>query len=193
MEFECRYTHDWAYNQALYRAIRRQNLASTLFWVLFAAFGGAMCVYSVHSAGSFTAVSAFYALILAAVLLFLLSVPLQVRRGWRKNCEKWGRDSFEAELKFGQSILFHDDTGMEADIPWSKVTELVLLGDFFLLRGDQPARKKGRTKKVNFLYFPKSGFADGTGDAFLLWVAREHPGVALSGADRDKLLKQQEQ
>lgn len=183
MEFECRYTHDLAYNQTLLRQIRRRSMGSTLFWLLFLVFSAGMGLYCFWTSG-FVWQCVIYGFLFLLSLFEVASPPIMVRQAWKKNCAKWGRDRFETTVTFGGSVHYLDDTGMEADIPWNRITELERSGAIFILRGEEVVKQRNgrkRLKKTDYLFFPAAGFADGTGAAFLEWLKSEHPKISLTG------------
>ena len=181
MNQECRYVHDWDYNMLLFRQMRRRAFMNTLFWLGFLVLMAAMSFYTFQEEGGINVVSIIYG-VLALVPVFALIYPnFEVKRAWKKNCAKWDQDRFEMEVHFGDSVHFQDDTGLEGDIPWYKIAELEKSGPLFILRGEEIDKKRKRYKKLDYLFFPASGFPDGTGDAFLEWMKENHPKIPITG------------
>lgn len=181
MELECRYTHDLDYNMALFRQVRRQNIWTYFFWVLFLVFTIVMSVVTFREKRGMNVATGIYIVFSLTAVGAMLLPSFQVRNAWKKNCAKWGREKFETVVTFGDSVRLNDDTGMEADIPWHKIAELKKAGTFLILRGEEKQKAKKRPRKVDYLYCPLSGFSDGTGQVLLDWMKEHHPKIPLTG------------
>ena len=184
MEFECRYIHDQDFNMALFHQVLRQNVGTYIFWSLLLAFSVFIMCYGFAHGTGVDLRTAVYVVFITLSLYQLISPSVLVRRTWKKNCAKWGREKFQILVTFGNSVRLSDDTGMEADVPWYKVAEFRKAGDFLLVRGEEAQRGK-KPKKVDYLYCPLSGFADGTGRALRDWMREHHPKIPLKGWEEE--------
>ena len=172
--FECRYIHDWAYTKDVYLLSMKRTPYFILWWCALAAFTLVMALYQFFIRHSTTFGVIFLAL-LPLVLWRGFGGIFRVRRRWKQTCERMGSNSIEMLFLFGSTVRISDGSGTSAEMPWDafkKSYKLQDMGPYLKLegRGTDP-KQKGN------LYLPRTGFEDGTGEAFLSWIGQKHPAL----------------
>ena len=172
--FECRYTHDWAYTKDVYMLSLKSTPHFILWWCGLAAFTLIMALYQFFIRHSTTFGTIFLVLI-PVVLWRGFGGIVRVRRRWTQTCQRMGSDHIETSFLFGSSVRIRDDSGTTAEMAWDafeQAYKLQEMGPYLKLevRGTDP-RQKGN------LYLPRTGFEDGTGEAFLSWIGQKHPAL----------------
>lgn len=172
MEFTCRFIHNWDYTKALYLVTRRQNWNILCLWAVLAAVCAGMAVYSWRQ-GAFSSRGVFYIVLLLFALLRGFGGIIRVRLQWKQNCKRWGKEQIETVFTLGEEIRVSEDTGASGEISWSQIALLQKMGRFLTLQ------LKTGGKQKSFIYLPRDGFADGTGEEFLSWLIWKHPEVPV--------------
>jgi len=167
-EFVCRYVQDWAYTQTLYAHTRKQDPIRFFWYALIPLVLALAAHYLLRGSVFFGTI---YVLILLQALWKAFGGHIRLRRRWAKTCRTAGTDRIETTVTFGTQVTVADSSGVRMEFPWARFEKLCLResGPYLRFSGDR--RRDGR------LYIPRAGFADGTGEAFLAWIAAEHPAL----------------
>ena len=165
--FECRYVQDWAYTKALYAHNKQHSLFLTIWWSAFTAIPLVLGVYNLKADNVLLGVLCLAA---SAYSLFrLLGDSTRLRRKWKKTCQLAGSDRIEACVTFSDHIQMKDSSGTDLYLHWADFEKLKLHDDGPYIRFSSLNKKEGS------IYLPNSGFEDGTAEAFLAWMRKEHP------------------
>ena len=167
--FECRYTQDWVFTKRLYAHTRKRDWPFVVFWSCFTLFlaGGAVVLLLSSGTFMFGVVAAMMAL---AAAWKGFGGRIRLRWKWKETCEKLGSDQIETVVSFGDRVYISssDETALEYDWPDFEKLTVYDSGEYLYFKGN---------RKTGSLYIPRSGFADGTGEAFLAWLEQSHPAM----------------
>ena len=167
--FECRYTQDWMFTKRLYAHTRKRDWPFVVFWTCFTLFlaGGAVLLLLSSTSFMFGVILGMMALV-AAWKGF--GGGIRLRWNWKETCEKLGSDQIDTVVAFGDRVCISGTDGTALELDWPSFEKLTVYdaGEYLYFKGD---------RKIGSLYLPRSGFADGTGEAFLEWLEQEHPAV----------------
>lgn len=162
--FECRFIQDWEYTKQLYLYTVKQNRKWGYFWCAFALLlvGVTVNFFLVEHSPFFGTI---YLLITVFAVWRGFGGLFRVRRRWKKDHA--GKEMIESVFTFGDRLRISANDGVALEVEWFAAEKLKL-------REFGPYLKFTGLEKKSF-YLPRTGFEDGTGQAFLDWIAREHP------------------
>jgi len=167
--FECRYNHDWPYTKALADHIRARK---RLPWIILLVLCCAMLVFCLW-VGTLHVLFSVYFILMIAVCVYRVFLwrRLSSRAQWERVSLAAKSDSIETVFTLdGQGVRFAERGIPAGSFPWTACAHVAGDGDWLAIT------MKGKKKAAGAsLFLPRKGFADGTGEAFLAWLAKDRP------------------